>query len=151
MPLPAQTRPCFNPCAEPDLPNIGEGCAPEYGCEEGAFCDTTSDALYPTCRALPTDTMPCFETGFGDYLCAEGLFCDFNTDPDNPVCTAPPGLGEECPDFVCDAGLYCDSSAGPGSSSSPKNASAPRKSPMRARRIPTARTCRRRPTPRRGA
>lgn len=97
---------CVNPCAEPDLPNVGQACAPQYGCAEGAWCDGETTPLFPVCAALPGAGVPCVESDFG-FLCAEDLFCDMS-EPDAPVCAALPGLGDECPDGACAEGLFCD-------------------------------------------
>lgn len=102
---------CVNPCAEPDLPSIGESCAPGFGCEEGAWCDTASMPLVPTCKALPSAGEPCLAAEFG-YACGEGLQCDLS-DADAPVCATLPGEGEECPDGICGENLLCDTSAAP--------------------------------------
>lgn len=102
---------CVNPCAEPDLPRIGEPCAAGFGCEEGAWCDVASTPLAPVCAALPLAGQPCLADTFG-YACGEGLQCDLS-DPDAPVCAAPPGLGEECPDGLCAEDLYCNTTEAP--------------------------------------
>lgn len=102
---------CVNPCAEPDLPNVGEACALQYGCAEGAWCDGETMPLFPVCAALPGAGSPCAESDFG-FLCAEDLFCD-TSEPDAPVCAAFPGLGDECPDGACAEGLFCDTTEMP--------------------------------------
>ncbi len=102
---------CVNPCDEPNLPTIGEACAPNFGCTEGAYCDDQTTPLTPTCAALPSAGQPCGEIEFG-YVCAEDSFCDVVSDP-APTCVALPRLGEECPSFECAAGLYCDPSGTP--------------------------------------
>lgn len=104
---------CVNPCAEPDLPNLNELCAPQYGCDEGLYCDAETTPLTPTCAALPNEGEPCIDSAFFGYLCNEDLFCDDVTDPDAPTCAALPGLDEECPDLACQEGLYCDTAAMP--------------------------------------
>lgn len=104
---------CINPCAEPDLPNLGELCSTQYGCDEGLYCNADDQPLTPTCASLPGDGRPCIDSDLFGYLCDEGLMCDTVTDPDAPTCVGLPDLGEECPSFACDEGLYCDNSAMP--------------------------------------
>lgn len=99
---------CVDPCAEPDLPKVGEACSPQYGCDEGAFCDSRTTPLFPICVALPGEGAACAMTDFGQ-ACAEDLYCDVM---DN-VCVAPPGLNEECPDGTCAADLFCDFAMNP--------------------------------------
>lgn len=101
---------CVDPCAEPDLPAIGEPCAPEFGCVENAYCDAETAPLFPVCAGLPGAGAPCIETDFG-LLCAEDLLCDVSGA--EPTCATPPGIGEECPDGVCAEGLFCDSAEVP--------------------------------------
>ncbi|MFV8749770.1 LDL receptor domain-containing protein [Nannocystaceae bacterium ST9] len=107
---------CVDPCAEPDLPNLNELCAPEYGCDEGLYCDVESEPLAPTCARLPGENETCIEYQFGGWLCGEGLFCDLTNDP---VCLALPGLGDECPNFECEEGLYCDTNEAPATCAAP--------------------------------
>jgi hypothetical protein len=95
---------CVDPCAEPDLPMIGQACAIAIGCIDGAYCDNVIDPVYPTCVALPAAGQPC---AFGS-LCNTGLVCDDFTAPANPVCAMLPGVGEECLAGSCASGLYCD-------------------------------------------
>lgn len=104
---------CVDPCAEPDLPNLGELCALEYGCDEGLYCNNEDNPLVPTCAALPDEGEACIESDVFGYLCDEGLLCDTSTDPDAPTCVGLPGLDEECPNFTCEAGLYCDTMQAP--------------------------------------
>lgn len=99
---------CVNPCAKPDVPEIGEVCGSLLGCVEGAWCDVNA-GLNPVCQALPGATQPCTKP---EGLCAEGLFCDAVTNPSAPVCTTPPALDEECT-FQCAENLYCDTSKMP--------------------------------------
>lgn len=98
---------CKNPCAEPDVPGIGEVCGSLLGCVEGAYCDLEA-GLNPICQALPTVGLPCTTP---EGLCAEGLYCDA-ADPAKPVCTPLPALNEECT-FQCAANLYCDTTQSP--------------------------------------
>jgi hypothetical protein len=101
---------CVHPCDEADLPKVGEPCAPEYGCTEGAYCDADTAPLFPVCAALPGVGARCIESlGFA---CAEDLICD-TSNPDEPVCAALPGLGEECPNGACAEGLLCDTAEAP--------------------------------------
>jgi hypothetical protein len=102
---------CVDPCDEPNLPKVGQACAPAYGCVEDAYCDTMTTPLYPTCAALPKAGVPCVDTDFG-LLCAKDLVCD-TSDPGAPVCAALPGVGEECPVGVCAEGLYCNNAQNP--------------------------------------
>jgi len=99
---------CVDPCAEADLPNVGEACAPQYGCEEEAFCDSRTTPLFPICVAMPGEGAACAETDFG-LACAEDLYCDAM----DSVCVALPGAGEECPDGACAENLFCDFAMNP--------------------------------------
>lgn len=99
---------CVDPCAEADLPNVGEACAPQFGCEEEAFCDSRTTPLFPICVALPGEGVACAETDFG-LACAEDLYCD----PMDTVCVGLPGAGEECPDGACAQDLSCDFNMNP--------------------------------------
>ncbi|MBC8068969.1 MAG: hypothetical protein IAG13_11600 [Deltaproteobacteria bacterium] len=101
---------CVHPCDEADLPKVGEPCAPEFGCDENAWCDAETAPLFPVCAALPGIGQPCVES-LG-YACAEDLMCD-TSDPGTPVCAALPGLGEECPLGACSDDLFCDVTAAP--------------------------------------
>lgn len=103
---------CVDPCAEPNLPTIGQPCATNFGCADGSFCDGESAPLTPTCVGLPILGQPCADTGFG-FACAPAYVCDEFTDPAEPTCIALPGLGDECPTFDCATGLFCDSSEAP--------------------------------------
>lgn len=98
---------CVHPCEEPDLPGLGEACAPEYGCDEGLWCDSVSAPLLPVCANLPALGEPCLAPELG-YACGEELVCD--TTADEPVCAALPGLDEECPAGACADDLFCDNS-----------------------------------------
>lgn len=102
---------CTDPCEEPDLPEIGEPCAVQFGCEEGAWCDDVAAPLLPVCAALPGAGETCLGEGQG-YACNVDLMCDL-TDLDAPVCVAPPGEGDECPNGTCDEDLFCDVGAAP--------------------------------------
>ena len=102
---------CVHPCAEPDLPKLGESCATQFGCDEGLWCDEIADPLLPKCAALPTAGEPCLPAELG-FACGEDLLCD-TTAPQDPVCSARPGLDEECPLGACADDLYCDNSAAP--------------------------------------
>jgi hypothetical protein len=108
---------CVNPCAEPDLPRIGEPCASQFGCVEGAWCDDVRVPLFPKCEPLPTETMPCLGPEQG-FACNVGLLCD-TTDPNAPVCVAPPALGEECPTGTCATDLFCDNTSVPAVCANP--------------------------------
>ena len=107
---------CVKPCAEADLPNVGEPCAPQYGCAEGAWCDAETAPLYPECAALPGAGQPCVDSDFG-LLCAEDLVCD--TSGSEPTCAALPGIGDECPLGACADGLFCDTTEEPFICSAP--------------------------------
>lgn len=102
---------CVHPCAEPDLPKLGESCSTQYGCDDGLWCDALSTPLLPVCAALPAVGEACLPAELG-FACAEELICD-TTDPQNPTCAALPGLDEECPVGACADDLYCDNSAAP--------------------------------------
>lgn len=102
---------CVDPCDEPDLPQIGEPCAPQFGCDEGAWCDDASMPLLPVCAALPNAGEPCLGVE-QNFACNVELMCD-TSDPDAPVCMALPGLDEECPLGACAEDLFCDTIAAP--------------------------------------
>ena len=102
---------CVNPCAEPDLPAVGEPCASQFGCEEGAWCDDVRVPLLPTCATLPLEGQTCLGPEQG-FACNVDLICDL-TDPDAPVCASLPGEGEECPTGSCAEDLFCDNTEVP--------------------------------------
>lgn len=102
---------CVDPCEEPDLPQIGEPCAVQFGCEEGAWCNDVDTPLLPVCAALPGDGEACLAAEQG-YACDVDLMCD-TSDLDAPICMALPGVGEECPTGTCDVDLFCDVAAAP--------------------------------------
>ncbi len=102
---------CVDPCDEPDLPNIGEPCAPQFGCDEGAWCDDTSMPLLPVCDALPGAGEACLGPE-RNFACNVDLMCDTSV-ANAPVCVAPPALGEECPFGSCADDLFCDTVAVP--------------------------------------
>ncbi len=104
---------CVDPCAEPNLPDLGQLCAPEFGCDEGLYCDDQTSPLAPTCVRLPAENEACLEPDFFGPSCGEGLVCDQVTDPANPICIGLPGLGDECPSSACEEGLFCDSAVMP--------------------------------------
>lgn len=103
---------CVHPCAEPDLPQLGDACSTQFGCDEGLWCDAIATPLLPVCATLPAAGEPCLPAELG-FACGEDLVCDTFTDPDSPLCTALPGLDEECPQGACAEDLYCDNSAAP--------------------------------------
>lgn len=98
---------CVDPCDDPDLPGIGEACAPQYGCAEGAWCDDRTTPLFPTCAALPLVGQPCLDPQLPAARCAEDLICDTSM-PAMPVCAVLPQVGAPCIDGFCDRELYCD-------------------------------------------
>lgn len=102
---------CTDPCEEPDLPEIGEPCAAQFGCEEGAWCDDVAAPLLPVCAALPGAGETCLGEEQG-FACNIDLMCDL-TDFDAPVCMALPGEGDECPNGTCAEDLYCDVGVAP--------------------------------------
>lgn len=102
---------CTDPCEEPDLPKVTEPCAPQFGCEEGAWCNDVAAPLLPVCAELPGDGQACLGQEQG-YACNIDLMCDL-TDLDAPVCMSLPGEGEECPVGTCAEDLYCDVAAAP--------------------------------------
>lgn len=103
---------CVHPCAEPDLPQLGEACSTQFGCDEGLWCDAVSSPLLPVCATLPAVGEPCLPAELG-FACGEDLVCDMVTDPASPLCAALPGLDEECPVGVCAEDFYCDNTAAP--------------------------------------
>lgn len=102
---------CVHPCAEPDLPRLGEACSTDFGCDEGFWCDGISTPLLPVCDNLPQVGDECLPAEFG-FACAEDLICD-TSDPDSPTCAELPGEGEECPAGACADDLHCDTSEVP--------------------------------------
>ncbi len=110
--LTCQNGVCVDPCDEPNLPRIGQACAPQFGCTEGAWCDDRTTPLFPTCGALPLVGQPCLDPQLPASRCAEDLICD-ETDPAAPVCAALPQAGTPCINNICDRDLYCDPAEAP--------------------------------------
>lgn len=60
------------------------------------------------CRVLAEPLALGEVCGNSSQSCAAGSYCRFDPNSGNGTCSTPPGVGQPCPDYVCDSDSLCD-------------------------------------------
>lgn len=100
-------------CAEVFTGRMGRNgpCLSALECAGTAICgfDPTCVDMccVGACRVLAEPLKLGDDCGVGSQVCGSGTYCRFDSNTGMGVCSEPPGVGQPCPDAVCDDDSLC--------------------------------------------